>query len=533
MAADRAWPWHRRLASAATRRVRAWCRSAADDHRPTPVESAVNWLNQQSRSVGLAVRCGAPPCPGLTAALLPTLLEFGQLELLEDWLGWLLSAQRSDGSFTQAGMDVGSFLNTAEALVALTELAAAGMVVAHDPARRAAEYLNQRLADFSLAGTGGDRRLRTAVSVRCAAALSGAGPWLGSKRWQQTADDVLVRSRGAVDWHLWNEPGRLVVQAADAWLTLGEVDLARDILRWPSSRQRRDGSVPATEHATWGENDVLAHLSALWFRLGERDRADRALAFLHRQQRPSGGWWQRWGRSLPTGESAWAVNHYLDAARLQVATSFDQPNELPTAIAANDGRLVAVRDWLATLGIAPKVADVGCGPGRFLCELRRVVPHARLVGIDPAPAMLRRLPPGIESRTGSLLRIPAGDGEFDGVFAVESLEHSLLPERAVDELCRVVRPGGKILIIDKHRARQPLSLHQPWERWFLPETVEHWMARHCGDLRVEPITHGPAGKTGLFLCWQGTRRACAYASPAEVSGSVPKLARNSLISPAA
>ncbi|HQU41511.1 MAG TPA: methyltransferase domain-containing protein [Pirellulales bacterium] len=493
----------------------------------------MDWLNRQPRSVGLAMRCGAPPCPGLTAALLPTLLEFGQFELLDAWLKWLLSAQRSDGSFTQAGTNDGSLFNTAEALVALTELAAAGMAVAHEPAGCAAECLNQRLADFSLAGTGGGRRLRTAVSVGCANALSAAGQWLGSKRWQQIAHDILARSRGAVDWHLWTEPGRLVVQAADAWLTLGEVGLARDILRWPSARQRRDGAVPATEHANWGENDVLAHLSALWFRLGERDRADRALAFLHRQQCSSGGWQQRWGRSLPTCESPWAVKHYLDAARLQVATSFDEPHELPTAIAVNDGRLVAVRDWLATLGIAPKVADVGCGPGRFLRELARVVPHARLIGIDPAPAMLRQLPGGIESRPGSLLRIPAGDGEFDGVFAVESLEHSLLPERAVDELCRVVRPGGKILIIDKHRARQPLSLHQPWERWFLPETVEHWMARHCGDLRVEPIAHGPAGDTGLFLCWHGTRRACAYASPAEVSGSVPKLARNSLISPAA
>ena len=35
---------------------------------------------------------------------------------------------------------------------------------------------------------------------------------------------------------------------------------------------------------------------------------------------------------------------------------------------------------------------------------------------------------------------------------MESLEHALLPEQAVAELCRVVRPGGSVLVIDKDRA---------------------------------------------------------------------------------
>jgi ubiquinone/menaquinone biosynthesis C-methylase UbiE len=106
-----------------------------------------------------------------------------------------------------------------------------------------------------------------------------------------------------------------------------------------------------------------------------------------------------------------------------------------------------------------------------------------------------------------LLRLPAADGEFDGAFAVESLEHSLLPQHAVRELCRVVRPGGRVLIIDKQRSKQPLSEHQPWEQWFAPNDIAAWLAEACDDVSVAEIPHGRHVRpTGLFLCWQGRRR---------------------------
>jgi malonyl-CoA O-methyltransferase len=161
---------------------------------------------------------------------------------------------------------------------------------------------------------------------------------------------------------------------------------------------------------------------------------------------------------------------------------------------------------MTSLGRAPIVADVGCGAGRFLRKLATQFPEARLVGIDPSTPLLEHPPTKVESRRGGLLRIPAADREFDGVFAVESLEHALLPQQAVRELCRVVRRGGRLLIIDKHAARQSLSLHELWERWFLPDEVVSWLAPHCRDITVRPIAHGAGSKdAGLFLCWQATR----------------------------
>lgn len=200
---------------------------------------------------------------------------------------------------------------------------------------------------------------------------------------------------------------------------------------------------------------------------------------------------------------------YLKAALLQVHVSFEQsPDDLPDQIDPEDGRVQAVLQWVGSLGPKVTLADVGCGKGRFLRHVAAAFPRVALVGIDPSEALLRCLPTGVESRRGSLLSIPAADGEFDAALAVESLEHALAPARAVDELCRVVRPGGQVLIIDKHRARQARSEHAPWERWFWPDELADWLEPHCDEVRVESIAHleGRPGRV-LFLAACGRRKA--------------------------
>ena len=89
----------------------------------------------------------------------------------------------------------------------------------------------------------------------------------------------------------------------------------------------------------------------------------------------------------------------------------------------------------------------------------------------------------------------------------ESLEHSLLPQQAVRELVRIVKPGGRVVIIDKNQQRQPLSIHDPWEQWFSPDAVQTWLRADCEQIEVRSIRHGTnAQPTGLFLCW--TARRC-------------------------
>src|SRR6185437_9072757 len=152
--------------------------------------------------------------------------------------------------------------------------------------------------------------------------------------------------------------------------------------------------------ARWVSSAGLAHLAAIWYRLHDRERADRTLACLRRRQQPSGGFFGSWGRRAaqhPQEETAWTAKHFLDASLLQVYAAFSSiDEEQPTEIAAGDGRLTAVRNWMSQLGPAASVADVGCGAGRYLQQLWRGFPEARLTGIDASLRWLAHLPASAE-----------------------------------------------------------------------------------------------------------------------------------------
>ncbi len=107
--------------------------------------------------------------------------------------------------------------------------------------------------------------------------------------------------------------------------------------------------------------------------------------------------------------------------------------------------------------------DAGCGKGRFAVHVRNAYPGACVVALDLALAMLRCAPPELARAAGSMLELPFPDSVFDAAYATESLEHAVDIERAVAELCRVLRPGGRLVIIDKNARQWGRLETPPWE----------------------------------------------------------------------
>ena len=447
LAADVALRFSGRVRSAVRRRARyAWRCCVVG--RPCPTaELAYAFLARRDVCFGEPGAETPHACPAVTAGSIETLLTLGCPEAARRRTRWLLSIQRPDGSMPDSpGQEVVfTTLHAARALSAAAGEPSISMPEVEDAARRAWEFL----------------------------------------------DDPAPTVRQGV---AWNRTARRL----DMLLTLGHEDKAREQLSRLAWRQ--SGMCDAD----------LAHFAALGYRLGLVDPADRAMAFLSRRRNRKGVFRPRTGRAIPVGRLAdvgWTAKHYLDAAVLQVRASFDVDRpDLPHHVAADDGRFLALRDWFAALPADARVADVGCGSGRFCRRLLESFPKARLTGVDLAPAALERLPKAVAPREGSLLRTGLADDWLDGAFAVESLEHSLLPELALAELCRIVRPGGRVLVIDKRRAKQPLSEHAPWERWFSPRELAVWLARHCDQVCVRSITHDVGPSANLFLAAEGTVR---------------------------
>jgi len=109
---------------------------------------------------------------------------------------------------------------------------------------------------------------------------------------------------------------------------------------------------------------------------------------------------------------------------------------------------------------APTVLDLGCGPGLMLLELRRALPRARLVGVDPSRDMLalaRRVAseseasggaPAFEVRQGSGEALPVEDTSVDVVTCRKVLHELDDVEATLREVARVLRPGGALVLQD-------------------------------------------------------------------------------------
>src|SRR5689334_7817928 len=117
-----------------------------------------------------------------------------------------------------------------------------------------------------------------------------------------------------------------------------------------------------------------------------------------------------------------------------------------------DPRILHVKIILEHLGnvSGKRVADIGCGKGRFARIVKERNPGASVVALDLAEAMLQPIPTEIERVAASMTALPLATEAFDGAYATESLEHAVDIPAAVAELARIVRLGGRIVIIDKN-----------------------------------------------------------------------------------
>jgi len=194
-----------------------------------------------------------------------------------------------------------------------------------------------------------------------------------------------------------------------------------------------------------------------------------------------------------------------DQLREEIRRSFDEASKdeehFPSTI---DPRIQHVQLLLKFFGpLADKrVLDVGCGKGRFARVLFEQNPGADIWGLDISEEMLRFVPAGIHTSAGSMTDLPFAASTFDCVYATESLEHAVEIDKAVGEMCRVLKPGGKLVIIDKNAEHWGRFKTPAWERWFRREELEGLLARHCGEVKSEFISYWEdVEPDGLFLAW--------------------------------
>lgn len=92
-----------------------------------------------------------------------------------------------------------------------------------------------------------------------------------------------------------------------------------------------------------------------------------------------------------------------------------------------------------------RILDFGCGDGLNL-EILHELGYQNLIGVDVSPALLARVK-NYRVAESDGLRTPFADGSFDGVL-VDSVLHHLDVAAAARELARIIRPSGRLSIVE-------------------------------------------------------------------------------------
>jgi ArsR family transcriptional regulator len=149
------------------------------------------------------------------------------------------------------------------------------------------------------------------------------------------------------------------------------------------------------------------------------------------------------------------------------------------------------------------VGDLGCGTGQLAAGLAPFV--NRVIAVDESKAMLAaartRLAGlrNVEVRRGDLVSLPLRDGELDAAVLVLVLHHAVDPARALAEAARVVRPGGRVLVIDMLPHDREEYRDRMGHLWtgFAEDAMHEWLGKAgfegavCRPLPADPAARGP------------------------------------------
>lgn len=152
------------------------------------------------------------------------------------------------------------------------------------------------------------------------------------------------------------------------------------------------------------------------------------------------------------------LSNWRETANLSRSKAREQAARLEHRARAEDE--TAARDeYLRLLRLSPgeRALDVGCGSGVVTREMaKRVAPGGAVVGLDPSVELLNVAREyaeqgevgGLEFREGDCRKLPFPDASFDVVVAATVLAHVPQAEKALPEMVRVTRAGGRVGVFD-------------------------------------------------------------------------------------
>lgn len=439
-----------------------------------PYLSALRWLLMNSvRGVCVSDK-NHLEYPEVTGYLIPTLLDWGEHDLARQYATWLCEIQNHDGSWN--GSDGAQYTFDT------------GQVV------KGLRAIYPRMPDVERHIFTGEQYLLHNISP------DGCLKGPDESKWSDSMTNA-IQIYATGDKRVWNYHIRHSAKPTLSHFAMYVAEAIADMGQYPLSQSwwpiEANGMVPGVINEGWSCLPGQFQYAVVQFKLGNYINGTKALQYGMKFQNKSGGFYGSNGNGdyFCDEEISWSVKFFLDAYQWWMKSQFHR--HARPEISENDGRLVALREAM------PKpcrsVLDVGCGTGRYLVR----VDAEKRAGLELSSQLVKNTPHAIE---GSMLNIPFPDNLFDCTYAVESLEHSINPQCAISEMCRVTKPGGTVIVIDKNKEHLGRMELAPWEQWFNAEVVCELLERDCTDISVKEIGYEEKKPDGVFLLWSGVKQ---------------------------
>ena len=132
--------------------------------------------------------------------------------------------------------------------------------------------------------------------------------------------------------------------------------------------------------------------------------------------------------------------------------------------ALRDRGNLPVKDLVGNTKKGDKGVEIGPGPGYYGLEWLKQTDETELTGLEISPAMISlaeknaeqyNLQDRVSYEEGNALKMPFPDAFFDIAFSNSSLHEWEDPGKVISEICRILKPGGRMMITDLRRDLSP------------------------------------------------------------------------------
>lgn len=479
----------------------------------TSWEKAVSWLlKHQVPDGGIAYsNKESRAYPEVTGYLIPTLIDYGYYEEAKACVKWLLGIQEEDGGFADINHIREFVFDSAQIL--------RGFLCFYDDqeigtqVRRAIERICAYLY-FNMVngGKGGyirqyehDSMIPETILLYTLPPFQKAAKLLGRSDYLEAIEQCIFFYEKHNAFLRITDLTHFLAYEIEALIDLGRREKAEGVLKQIFISQMENGAIPSHKNSRWVCTPGAAQLALCELKLGRMEHAEKILKWMRNVQTQHGGFWGSYGSdaSYFAGvEIAWAVKYYLDAERLYIEKWFDHnTQDFPEIIEETDARCQLVWEKAGSLGGESKIAEIGCGKGRFIRSILENGFNGKIDGYDISENLLKYLPGQAKGIHGRMENIPCEDNEYDFVFCIEALEHSQNMKSAVSEMARILKPGGSLLIIDKDKSYWGMMRCSVWENWIGKEELCNCMEAYLKDVKVRIIDQ----KYPYMLAWEGKK----------------------------